>query len=453
MSSTRSQLNQNIPILTRKEIHVISQKLGSGGFCTVSAVRRLDLKSSSSSISTACSSEEEKAIQKFTKQFDQYYEKHHSPSSIVIPGRTTSSSSAASSSSSSSNNKNDTSNPKNQKPPKICIKELKKSLDTQTYAIGLHDLANEIEILSSCSHPNIITLYAVGYNDSLVSSSTSTSTSSTSTSNIHDVIKEAKLNFVIIDQLKSTLRNKLYKWKDESITSSVIPFFFKTTKLKRIHKLWIERLLVILKIASVIQYLHEKGIIHRDIHPDNIGFSYDNDLKLFDFGLGKFIHKHEHEHEHIQNINDEEGGEQKQHQNQHQHQNQQRNSNTTSTGRDENEIFDLTSNTGTLRYMAPEVALGIPYGYKVDVYSLSLVMHEILSLMKPFVQIKSPDVFITHVMKGGMRPIIDESWPSSLKHMIGSMWSSDYGSRPTSKQVVDQLEILLRGDDEHLYPK
>jgi serine/threonine protein kinase len=101
--------------------------------------------------------------------------------------------------------------------------------------------------------------------------------------------------------------------------------------------------------------------------------------------------------------------------------------------------------------MAPEVALDLPYGFKVDVYSLGLVMHEVLSLTKPFIHVQ-PQSFVEEVMRGGLRPSMDEAWPCAIKTLLQEMWASDSGKRPSSSFVVDRLGKLLRGDDYDLYP-
>jgi serine/threonine protein kinase len=103
------------------------------------------------------------------------------------------------------------------------------------------------------------------------------------------------------------------------------------------------------------------------------------------------------------------------------------------------------------RYMAPEVALDLPYGFKVDVYSLGLVMYEVLSLTKPFLHVP-PQSFLNDVMRCGLRTSINEAWPYTIKSLMVDMWSSDIGQRPTSSTVVDRLGNLLRGDDLDLYP-
>jgi len=105
-----------------------------------------------------------------------------------------------------------------------------------------------------------------------------------------------------------------------------------------------------------------------------------------------------------------------------------------------------------IRYMSPEVALGQPYGFKVDVYSLSIVMHEILSLNKPYIAIKDIDSFNREVMRGGQRPPLDESWPPMIQDLLGRMWSSDSMERPSSREVVGILGQILRGDDCDLFP-
>ena len=101
--------------------------------------------------------------------------------------------------------------------------------------------------------------------------------------------------------------------------------------------------------------------------------------------------------------------------------------------------------------MAPEVALEMPYGCKVDVHSFSLVMYEILSLSKPYVMVK-PQMFFEEVIKGNLRPTLDQSWPAQVVTLLQQMWSSDTAKRPSSRQVVETLGAILRGDDNDLYP-
>lgn len=118
---------------------------------------------------------------------------------------------------------------------------------------------------------------------------------------------------------------------------------------------------------------------------------------------------------------------------------------------DENAIYNMSGGTGTPRFMAPEVYMDLPYGAKVDVFSLSIVIWQVLSLLQPYGDVPASK-FEETVIKGGLRPPINESWPSELKDMVSNMWSSDSARRPASKDVVTTLEILLRGSDDDLYP-
>ena len=101
--------------------------------------------------------------------------------------------------------------------------------------------------------------------------------------------------------------------------------------------------------------------------------------------------------------------------------------------------------------MAPEIAMGMPYGLKVDVHSFSLVMFEVLSLTKPYVRVQ-PAMFMDIVIRDGLRPTVNASWPPKIKALLSRMWSTNNAMRPSSKEVVETLEGLLRGDDRNLYP-
>ena len=95
-------------------------------------------------------------------------------------------------------------------------------------------------------------------------------------------------------------------------------------------------------LAEALNYLHNDWssavhIIHRDLKPDNIGFSADGVLKLFDFGLSVSVRAQ----------------------------------------RERTEQYRLTGNTGTLRYMAPEVVLGRSYHQTVDTYSFGILIWQV----------------------------------------------------------------------------
>lgn len=50
------------------------------------------------------------------------------------------------------------------------------------------------------------------------------------------------------------------------------------------------------EIAKGLQYLHSKGVIHRDIKSENIIIGFDWDVKIIDFGTARFIEKIDKSH-------------------------------------------------------------------------------------------------------------------------------------------------------------
>ncbi len=407
-----------IPILSSEEVRVKQNPLGQGGFCSVSAVHSFQFNTSSNCHHDF--DEQKEARRLFSKQFLDYKQKHYSYHNIRLP-----------------NQGPVTAHPSSQKPPRVALKRVKSSLKSETSNVGMKDLINEVLILSKCSHPNIITLYAVGCDDKNTVTSDTLSNNhenNESTSTLSTLIQSNHLNFAIIDQLKCTLKNKFYLWKNDS--NIILP-----QSKKAFHDSWLERLVVMIKIADAIHYLHQNHIMHRDIHPDNIGFSYENDVvKLFDFGLAKFVTTTRNSKSNTDSAKDI-------------HNDNNSIDNNLNEHHNDNELFDSTGDTGTLRYMSPEVALGLPYGFKADVYSFGLVLHQTLSLTKPFLRVQ-PNNFYTEVILGGLRPAIDDSWPTAIRNLITRMWSNDIAARPTSDEVKTILGELLRSDnDDDLFPK
>ena len=104
------------------------------------------------------------------------------------------------------------------------------------------------------------------------------------------------------------------------------------------------------QICSGVEYVHTQKLVHRDLKPSNIYFSSEGVIKIGDFGLvtddklssrGDLGEAGDHQHDHH-------------HHGQH------------------------TDQVGTLTYMSPEQLLRKPYSHKVDIYSMGLVLLELL---------------------------------------------------------------------------
>jgi serine/threonine protein kinase len=138
-----------------------------------------------------------------------------------------------------------------------------------------------------------------------------------------------------------------------------------------------------------------------DLKPDNVGFTSNGVLKLFDFGLCTCVRRRRHL----------------------------------------NEAYELTGNTGSLRYMAPEVALKKPYTEKADVYSFGIMLWQMARDRVPFKGL-SRDDFMQQVVIRGERPKLDKSWPAGFSSLMTACWDPSPVNRPSFDELIKQLDKL-----------
>jgi serine/threonine protein kinase len=180
------------------------------------------------------------------------------------------------------------------------------------------------------------------------------------------------------------------------------PSLFKNKVFKFIEVLNLSR-----DLAIALRYLHSHVhsnamILHRDLKPENLGLSAEGKLKLFDFGLCRCVLKRSAD----------------------------------------SELYEMTGNTGSLRYMAPEVVLGKPYSEKVDVYSFAMIMWTFAKSKSPF---KGFDRVMhrARVVDNGERPKIDPDWPEDFSSLLESCWHADTGVRPSFTTISANLEEMI----------
>lgn len=266
---------------------------------------------------------------------------------------------------------------------RFALKMLRDDLVEEEHTKGVIDLAVEARFLKKLVHPNIISLRGTANSDPL----------------------EGRF-FVVLDRLVGTLEDELQTWRKEINKTLSIwcgPFGYCCANRPVLQRLWIERLMVARKIASAIEYLHSEEIIYRDLKPENIGYARDGELKIFDFGLAKRL------------VPDE----------------------RTPSG-----LYHLTANTGSLRYMAPEVALGEPYDLRADVYSFAVVFWQICSLTVPYAS-HDIQMHADLVVSKGNRPKLERSWPFSWRQLMSLCWSQDIFDRPDFIHIVQTLDAEL----------
>lgn len=107
------------------------------------------------------------------------------------------------------------------------------------------------------------------------------------------------------------------------------------------------------------------------------------------------------------------------------------------------DTYHLSGMVGSLRYMAPEVANGQPYNLKCDVYSLSVLLWEVLALTKPYAKDSEPKKFIKKVIQGGTRPKIQPEWPATVKTLLAKGWTPNVEARYTMREVNEALATEL----------
>lgn len=180
------------------------------------------------------------------------------------------------------------------------------------------------------------------------------------------------------------------------------PTLFKNKSFKYSEVLHLAR-----DLAVALRYLHDEvhqdaTIIHRDIKPENLGLNPDGKLKLFDFGLCRCVKSRS----------------------------------------DDTEMYEMTGNTGSLRYMAPEVVLGQPYTERVDVYSFGMIMWTMARNKSPF---KGFDraMHRSRVVLEGERPKMDPEWPSDFTVLLDACWHQDSDLRPPFTVICDQLDKMI----------
>ena len=171
--------------------------------------------------------------------------------------------------------------------------------------------------------------------------------------------------------------------------------------VERVGPLPVDQVLTLaLDIAQALAFAHERGIVHRDVKPQNVLLNGEGRAKVTDFGIARSL--------------DVERG-------------------VTQTG----------TVLGTSNYIAPEQASGQPVDDRSDVYSLGVVLFELLTGVVPFPGESFVAVAMKHLHE--QPPSLAERRPDAparLVRLVDAMLAKSHLDRPTMDEVVSEVEAL-----------
>jgi serine/threonine-protein kinase len=152
---------------------------------------------------------------------------------------------------------------------------------------------------------------------------------------------------------------------------------------------------IFLQICRGISYAHAQGILHRDIKPENVMCGQYGEIFILDWGVAQPIHAHLYGDSQRHSYTPAQGNFSEQEQeviwSNHPSQPEQDLSPTSMAAPEHSEKNSAAANltiagkvVGTMTYLSPERALGSPATIESDVYSLGVILYQILALKPPF---------------------------------------------------------------------
>jgi Tol biopolymer transport system component/serine/threonine protein kinase len=173
-----------------------------------------------------------------------------------------------------------------------------------------------------------------------------------------------------------------------------------------------EALDICTQVASALAAAHEAGIVHRDIKPENIMIRRDSIVKVLDFGLAKLTALPAAV-------------------------------NTEAATRALVET-DPGAVMGTVAYMSPEQAQGLEVDARTDIWSLGVVLYELLTGRVPFAG-KSPSHTVVAILDSEPPPLsrLMPEAPEALQEVVTDALTKDRDARfQTAKQMLAKLQRL-----------
>lgn len=234
---------------------------------------------------------------------------------------------------------------------KVAIKILRDNIAADPQAVKR--LVNESKAVSMLSHPNIVTIY--------------------------DISVSGKLKYIVMEYIPGiTLKNYMQK-KGVLPTKEVVSYTEQ--------------------ILLALQHAHSKGIIHRDVKPQNIMLLRNGSIKVTDFGIAKMPNT---------------------------------------------ETITMTDKAiGTVSYISPEQANGQLTDCRSDIYSVGVLMYEMATGRLPFEADSPVTVALKHINEKAVEPCeINPSIPKGLGQII--MWAMEKNVYTRFQSAEQMMKYLLK---------
>mmetsp|Transcript_596 Transcript_596/g.1914 ORF Transcript_596/g.1914 Transcript_596/m.1914 type:complete len:473 (-) Transcript_596:716-2134(-) len=158
--------------------------------------------------------------------------------------------------------------------------------------------------------------------------------------------------------------------------------------------------------ARGMAYLHafstNTSVIHRDLKPGNLMLTKLGRLKVGDFGLSKTLS--------VRNLHDE-------------------------------STYTMTGETGSYRYMAPEVFRHETYNNSVDVYAFAMIAYQMFEYQVPFDGLGGVDAAVAATMHN-RRPDFSNNTRADIQDLLKRCWSGDPKLRPSFTEIIDELDKI-----------
>ncbi|RZB43275.1 serine/threonine-protein kinase STY46-like isoform X1 [Glycine soja] len=154
---------------------------------------------------------------------------------------------------------------------------------------------------------------------------------------------------------------------------------------------------VAIDVSKGMNYLHQHNIIHRDLKAANLLMDENCTVKVADFGVARV----------------------------------------------KAQSGVMTAETGTYRWMAPEVIEHKPYDHKADVFSFGIVLWELLTGKLPYEYLTPLQAAIGVVQKG-LRPTIPKNTHPKYVELLERSWQQDPTLRPDFSEIIEILQQLAK---------